>query len=725
VNFFKGKGIVIFLVSVMFFSFTLNALAFSANQSMAGTAGNNGSATQPSGGSWIPGLDGAMEALNQKIGQLGSTVSDALNQVAQTILAGILMAAGFIVGLAGMFFDQIIVTTVFRISTLLGIGNNNILQVPWMLLRDIANLFLVFILAYIAIRIIIDSSYQKHSDQMVSVIIIAILLNFSYFITAFFVDISNFVSINLYKGIVGNEIAQVDAGNAGISAGYMASLKLPIMFKGNVSTGISVNSGTSEVAKNFITGSPGLAGIPEMLIKTVFFTAIMLFLALIFLISGILVVSRFLVIIFALIISPLAFVSRTYPKMKTIIYDFWEKSLTGAVIFLPIFLIMTYLSMVLTSALISSPASASHPFMIFNINIINYAVIVGAMLSVVLVTTKVVDSTTSMITSKLTKSASWAAGKTLGVAGSFGRNTLGRVGQRVANSEDLQEKARKGSWLAKRTLQLGNYGANASFDARAGIEKVSKGSIGKGISSITKGTGVSMNFGKAKDTSFEKNNTEYEKEQKKKEAGYAQRAGLIDESGKETAKLKDAAKTRDIYTEADTAVTSAKNDLDNLRKEANLIQADFEQAKKAGDTVQMAKFLDELDKQKDLIDKQRENVEKLKKAKDEAYDLAKDEVKRESEVRSGIPGLRNIGRTTTAAGGAAAGAAIGSAVVPVIGTAVGAGVGAAVGAITGPRSTLSRRYRDGRNGNMSRRSEEIQNTLASVTSYRTGGPRTP
>ncbi len=74
-------------------------------------------------------------------------------------------------------------------------------NVGWGLCRDIVNLFLIFILLYIAIATILQVSGYGAKELLVSLIVIAFLVNFSLVITKLVVDASNILAVEFYNSL--------------------------------------------------------------------------------------------------------------------------------------------------------------------------------------------------------------------------------------------------------------------------------------------------------------------------------------------------------------------------------------------------------------------------------------------------------------------------------------------------------------------------------------------
>lgn len=99
----------------------------------------------------------------------------------------------------GEFLDDIINFTLkYNYDNIAGI------DAGWKTVRDVANLFFIFILLFIAIKMIIGR--ESGGKDIKNVIIVALLINFSLFFTKVVIDASNIFSLYLYNASVSTEI---------------------------------------------------------------------------------------------------------------------------------------------------------------------------------------------------------------------------------------------------------------------------------------------------------------------------------------------------------------------------------------------------------------------------------------------------------------------------------------------------------------------------------------
>ena len=115
------------------------------------------------------------------------------------IFIGIIYGASAqILTLGGLIFDLMLG---FSLSH--AVLNAPFAQNGWAVTRDLANMLFIFILLFIAIATILQISSYGAKSLLARLVIIALLLNFSLFITRVVVDVSNVTARLFYNGISG------------------------------------------------------------------------------------------------------------------------------------------------------------------------------------------------------------------------------------------------------------------------------------------------------------------------------------------------------------------------------------------------------------------------------------------------------------------------------------------------------------------------------------------
>ena len=194
------------------------------------------------------------------------------------------------------------------------------IDIAWGIIRDLCNIFFIFILIFTGVRTIlgIDTSNTRH--VVVSVIIGAILINFSLFLTQAVIDVSN-----IFTAWITNGIIALSDGSGGVSNSAMSVLQMSKLAgtQGGFDTknwDVSLfASGVALLALNCIT--------------------IYVFFKVAFLMLG-----RLVSLIILLIMSPLGFVGHLIPKLEKYAKD-WRDELTKACLMVPMFLLLLYITL--------------------------------------------------------------------------------------------------------------------------------------------------------------------------------------------------------------------------------------------------------------------------------------------------------------------------------------------------------------------------------------------
>jgi hypothetical protein len=77
----------------------------------------------------------------------------------------------------------------------------NFLNDGWVSVRDIANMGFIFILIYIAVTIMLKAETGDTMKMLAKVIVVALLINFSFFFVRVVIDVGNIVAVNFYNAI--------------------------------------------------------------------------------------------------------------------------------------------------------------------------------------------------------------------------------------------------------------------------------------------------------------------------------------------------------------------------------------------------------------------------------------------------------------------------------------------------------------------------------------------
>jgi len=270
--------------------------------------------------------------------------------IAQVIYYLLFVPTSYLFALTGMFFDF---TFAYSI-------NDASYRVPfitqgWALLRDVVNMFFIFVLLFVAFQTIVGTHGVKTKETIKNVIVIGILINFSLFATQIIVDTSNILARVFYNddaititkgGANGVTEATIEKGASGeipLSAALVnginpQNLILNADKVSDIKTAGNANTATGGGAESLSAGTFILVTILAIIINIVGMIT--------FLSVGLIFISRVIGLWFVMIFAPLAFFSYTVPSMRNkpiIGWTQWWEELFNLSVLAPIFIFFLYL----------------------------------------------------------------------------------------------------------------------------------------------------------------------------------------------------------------------------------------------------------------------------------------------------------------------------------------------------------------------------------------------
>lgn len=237
-------------------------------------------------------------------------VHSLIRQLVYTILISI---AGFFVWAGGALLDYSVTSFVAGFGDLYvnrGIGYS--VDQLWSFVRDVFNLVFIFGLVFIGFKIIFGDNGARKT--LATLIVAALLVNFSLFITKFVVDFTNIAAAQIANGFLNTATGEYD-----VSHGFMEIF--------GISSLLNVNPSYS-----------GQGWIYIFLTFILFMVAAFVFAA-----GGILLTIRFVVLNIYMILSPMMFLGWVFPGFMGASKKYWTGFLERA-FFAPAYVMMVYLS---------------------------------------------------------------------------------------------------------------------------------------------------------------------------------------------------------------------------------------------------------------------------------------------------------------------------------------------------------------------------------------------
>lgn len=375
----------------------------------------------------------------------------------------------------------------------------------WQLVRDISNIFFIIILIWTGLAAVFDISGISMKKVVPSLIINALIINFSLFATRAVIDLSNVVSRIFYNTItvcegecrprdpVTGEIPNIKEGAGSytpLSEKIVASFNPQKIFSKIVIAQELENTSTDE-AQRVDASASGLRGgivkksrddsdyagyfiLVSLLAGLILFSVAMMFWKTALLFLG-RVVGLYVVMIFA----PFAFLTRgnipLVNKLPQISWTNWVKDLTSYALQAPIFVFFLYVIYLLVQSdmtkIFEIQANASFLETVLSI-CVPLGIIYFLIGNGVSIAKKYSGAVGEFVQNSALKAAGVAGGVALGVASLGGSRLIGTAGRALDQSKfgvGVRNMAAKGGiqgWVGKK-MQTGlNKSQSGSFDVR-------------------------------------------------------------------------------------------------------------------------------------------------------------------------------------------------------------------------------------------------------------------
>lgn len=418
------------------------------------------------------------DVLKDPIGTGAGIVVDAATNGLKDIGLDILIAvayfifsfSNFMLGIAGVLFNWVLLVTVYQFGTYF--GNSQAILLAWGILRDLANIVLLFGFIFMGLQTILDIGHFNVKKALPRLLIFAILMNFSLFATEAIIDTTNVFSAVMStqagtgcdpKAAQGNE----QCVQQGIAGKIMQNTGLSGMFHSENTYAPNTFSDKTVAAMVYVGAA---------LFSTI--GAIVLFM------GALLLIIRAITLVFLMVLSPLGFAAFAVPQFEEIATKWW-KTLIAQAAAAPVFILLILVSLKiaeqfqvsggsgnqgLVAAMQAQNTSALGVILIFTI-------VTGFLIASMVVTKKMGVMGASFATTM-------AVGAVAGTAAFATRRTVGYGAAKTAQALRKTKFARSGAGrlLISGADKLGG----ASFDARGALGGAAKG-VGLDIGKPGKG----------------------------------------------------------------------------------------------------------------------------------------------------------------------------------------------------------------------------------------------
>ncbi len=378
---------------------------------------------------------------------------------------GLVGIGSMVVYVGALIFNLAMEFTVIKMGYYIN-GNTGI-EAAWIVLRDLANLGLVYALLLIGISTILRINRYGYRVLLARIIIVALLVNFSLFLTKGVVEVSNVLANGVYKliaeptgpgcnGGVSTVSSRIsECSNAGISAAIVQTTRISSIYDGTPIVENSNVGGVQNISQGFL--------VMVFLIITAF----------VLLGGALMLITRYIILIFLMILSPLAFVAWTLPKTEHYAKEWWGKLINQS-FFAPFYLLMIWVSLSVLSGispnLTGSLGQAFSGSGIADV-LLNFCIVTGLMVGSLVVSKKLGAYGADTAINWTSRSGGRA---TFGTLAFLQRHTVGRLANRMATWQRPRAFL-QGSVLGRSVLKGIRTVGSSSFDVR-------NTELGRGIS---------------------------------------------------------------------------------------------------------------------------------------------------------------------------------------------------------------------------------------------------
>jgi hypothetical protein len=266
--------------------------------------------------------------------------------------AGLVWLVSWLVTAAGMFFNWSIKVTVINFTGLFYTpAVNEAVGQVWTNLRDLANIFIIGLFVFIAISIILGLQEFGQKKLIARVVVVAILINFSFLFTQIAINASNFFATQIIAGkaqelpVSGTSAAVGVANNTYAASGVAGEF---LKFAGAETFGDTFTALHNVADKNQSAWVALLHGLMAAILLTL--AAATLFY------GGMLLLSRGLIFLFLIMTSAFAFATYLSPALAESDYGFkgWKNQLMRNVMLAPAMMIFLWATLKIAKALSST-----------------------------------------------------------------------------------------------------------------------------------------------------------------------------------------------------------------------------------------------------------------------------------------------------------------------------------------------------------------------------------
>lgn len=396
----------------------------------------------------------------------------ALTGVLQSVAALFLQMGAAFLWLAGALFNFGIKYSIIEFASFANIAG---IPIAWTVLRDITNVFFIFVFLAIGIGTILNVQQYGVKKLLPVLLAVAVLINFSLFFTKVTIDIAHgFAGAILNQsGVVVTECnSEGDCSiSQGVATAFIEQLGIVNIFGASVDTTL----GPDERDAPIFTGDKVSDGFSALLFG--FFGFIFLSAAaIVFLAGAVLLIMRIVKLLLLMIASAPAMAAYVLPNTRKKFFEPWLNELVKEAFFAPILLLLFSISLLFLNtargAFVDGDQSFAEIFVNGNLDSVNIIVLFLIALGLLFMSIK--------------------AASDMGVSGAKMAMNIQGIAQRttIGNASRGLDAAGR---FTRRTAEAGAARVGAALSAKEGdgaVTGVAKrvGRVGAGFANLTAGT---------------------------------------------------------------------------------------------------------------------------------------------------------------------------------------------------------------------------------------------
>lgn len=276
-----------------------------------------------------------------------------------------LTLSGMVLFISGTVFNWIVLRTVFQFGEYFGTSEG--MLVAWGVMRDIANIGLLFGFILMGVLLILNVEGGGHGHggglsakrAIPRLIIFAVLLNFSLFTTQFVVDVANAFGSS-FTSLAGTECSTVVTGSAGNAGGQSLEECTNLGISGKIIQAAGLTNIFGDGRGDLQAIISNLSGRPySYAVSLIMLSIFVLVTAFVLLAGAIMLAIRVVILSFLMVTSPIGFAGMVIPGLSGIASKWWH-TLISQSFFAPVYLLLIFISIKLTEGLMRGEASLTN-----------------------------------------------------------------------------------------------------------------------------------------------------------------------------------------------------------------------------------------------------------------------------------------------------------------------------------------------------------------------------